>query len=39
MWLAETACNTATLEAIAEDLTQEFVEDCVFPALRAAAVW
>jgi argininosuccinate synthase len=33
------AIETGAVEAIAEDLTAEFVEDYVFPALRANAVY
>jgi len=33
------AIQTGAVEAIAEDLTAEFVEDFVFPALRANAVY
>ncbi len=33
------AMQTGAVEAIAEDLTAEFVEDFVFPALRANAVY
>jgi argininosuccinate synthase len=33
------AIQTGAVEAIAEDLTAEFVEDYVFPALRANAVY
>ncbi|MBT8193593.1 MAG: argininosuccinate synthase, partial [Acidimicrobiia bacterium] len=33
------ALQTGAVEAIAEDLTEEFVTDFVFPALRANAVY
>ncbi len=35
----QAALDTGAVEAIVEDLREEFVRDCIFPALRANAVY
>jgi len=35
----QTAVDTGAAEVVIEDLRQEFVEECIFPALRANAVY